>query len=404
MNKSALKNFATKARTELLERVELEARKIGITKDKIEEATVESSDAVFINDRQLSDIERKQRNKLIARIDEIGFDRVMEEAAYTWFNRFVALRFMEVNDYLPTRVRVLSSENEGSTEPDMITEALSLDLEIDKDRVYNLKLENKTDELFKYLIKLHCNDLNRYMPFMFETIEDYNEILFPEGLLGTDSFVRKMTDTELIPEENWKNVEIIGWLYQYYISDKQAEVFVGLENNIKITQATLPAATQLFTPNWVVKYMVENSLGNIWLESNPTSTLQANWEYFIDEAKQDDEVAQQLEKIRYENLNPEEITFLDPACGSGHILVYAFDVFYEMYLEKGYVKSDIPKLILENNLYGIDVDHRATQLASFALMMKAREKNRRVFRQPIKLNICAIEESNWLTDDIIDNL
>src|SRR5690625_4016141 len=197
MNKSALKNFATNARTELLERVELEARKIGITKETIEEATVESSDAVFINDRQLSDIERKQRNQLIARIDEIGFDRVMEEAAYTWFNRFVALRFMEVNDYLPTRVRVLSSENEDSTEPDMMKEALSLDLDIDKQYVYDLKMENNTDELFKYLIKLHCNDLNRYLPFMFETIEDYTAILFPEGLLVADSFVRRSKERRL---------------------------------------------------------------------------------------------------------------------------------------------------------------------------------------------------------------
>src|SRR5699024_1256088 len=253
LNKSALKNFATKARTELLERVELEARKIGITKEKVEKATVETSDAVFINDRQLSDIERKQRNKLIARIDEIGFDRVMEEAAYTWFNRFVALRFMEVNDYLPRRIRVLSSENDGSTEPDMITEALSLDLDIDRDLVYNLKLKNKTYELFKYLIKLHCNDLTRYMPFMFETIEDYNDILFPEGLLGTDSFVREMTDTDVIPEDNWKQIEIIGWLYQFYIAEEKDRVF---KEGGRYKAEEIPFATQLFTPDWIVQYMV----------------------------------------------------------------------------------------------------------------------------------------------------
>src|SRR5699024_9809070 len=207
MNKSALKRFATNARVELLERVGLQARKIGITKDKVEEASVEGSDAIYINDRQLSDIERKQRDKLIARIKEIGFERVMEETAYTWFNRFSALRFMEVNDYLPTRVRVLSSEREGSTEPDMIKEALTLDLDIDKEYIYNLKMENNTEELFKYLIKLHCNDLNRYMPFMFEAIEDYMAILFAEGLLDSDSFVREMTDTEVIPEEDWEKVE-----------------------------------------------------------------------------------------------------------------------------------------------------------------------------------------------------
>ncbi|HLR92426.1 MAG TPA: restriction endonuclease, partial [Atopostipes sp.] len=218
MNKSALRTFAINARKELLERVELQARKIGITKDKIEDASFESSDAVFINGKPLTDVERKQRNKLVNRIKDIGFDQVMEETAYTWFNRFVALRFMEVNDYLPTKVRVLSSETKGSTEPDMIKEALSLDLPIDKEYVYDLKMDNNTEELFKYLIKLHCNDLNRYMPFMFETIEDYMAILFPEGLLGTDSFVQEMIDTEKIPEEDWQQVEIIGWLYQYYIA------------------------------------------------------------------------------------------------------------------------------------------------------------------------------------------
>lgn len=262
MNKTALKRFATEARRELLEKVELQARKIGITAESIQKANVESSDATFIDGKQLSETERRQRNKLIARINEIGFDRVMEETAYTWFNRFIALRYMEVNDYLPTKVRALSS-NSGSAEPDMMKEALSLDLGLDKEKVYDMKLNNETDELFKYLIKMQCNDLNRYMPFMFETIEDYTEILFPEGLLGTDSFVRQMTNTEVIPEDNWEKVEIIGWLYQYYISEEKDQVFANLKRNIKITKDTLPAATQLFTPNWIVRYMVENSLGRI---------------------------------------------------------------------------------------------------------------------------------------------
>src|SRR5690625_1307076 len=215
MNKSALRTFAINARNELLERVALQARKIGITEEKIEDASLESSDAIYVNGRQLTAVEKKQRNKLINRINEIGFNQVMEETAYTWFNRFVALRFMEVNDYLPTKVRVLSSETEGSTEPDMIKEALSLDLPVDKEYIYDLKMENNTEELFKYLIKLHCNDLNRYMPFMFETIEDYTEILFPEGLLGTDSFVKDMIDTKVIPEDHWEHIEVIGWLYQF---------------------------------------------------------------------------------------------------------------------------------------------------------------------------------------------
>ena len=404
VNKSALKKFATEARKELLERVELQARKIGITADSIQKATVESSDAVFIDDKQLSDVERRQRNKLIKRIEEIGFDRVMEETAYTWFNRFIALRFMEVNDYLPTKVRVLSSYNSDSAEPDMMKEALSLDLELDKELVYELKMANKTDELFKYLIKMHCNELNRYMPFMFETIEDYKEILFPEGLLGTDSFVRQMTNPDVIAESDWESVEIIGWLYQYYIAEEKDEVFANLKKNIKISKDKIPTATQLFTPNWIVRYMVENSLGRIWMESYPESSLKEQWKYYLDEAEQEEAVKKQLEEIRYKNVNPEEITFLDPCCGSGHILVYAFDVFYEMYLERGYVENEIPHLILSKNLFGLDVDDRAVQLASFAVMMKAREKSRRVFRYAIKPNIYAVQESNWLTDEMIRSI
>src|SRR5690625_775432 len=403
MNKSALRTFAINARKELLERVELQARKIGITKDKIEDASFESSDAVFINGKPLTDVERKQRNKLVNRIKDIGFDQVMEETAYTWFNRFVALRFMEVNDYLPTKVRVLSSETKGSTEPDMIKEALSLDLPIDKEYVYDLKMDNNTEELFKYLIKLHCNDLNRYMPFMFETIEDYMAILFPEGLLGTDSFVQEMIDTEKIPEEDWQQVEIIGWLYQYYIAEEKDRVFANLKKNIKITKETLPAATQLFTPHWIVRYMVENSLGRIWLESYPDSSLKSNWKYYLEEAEQEKDTIRELEEVRYKDVNPEKVTFLDPACGSGHILVYAFDVFYEMYLEQGYMESEIPKLILEKNLYGLDVDDRAAQLASFAVMMKAREKTRRIFRQKPDMNIMGIQDTNWLTDTMIES-
>ncbi|CEG27138.1 N-6 DNA Methylase [Bacillus sp. B-jedd] len=403
MNKTALKKFATEARVELLEKVELQARKLGITAESIQKANVESSDAVFIDGKQLTDTERRQRNKLISRINEIGFNRVMEETAYTWFNRFIALRYMEVNDYLPTKVRVLSSIS-GSAEPDMMKEALSLDLDLDKEKVYDMKMNNDTDELFKYLIKMHCNDLNRFMPFMFETIEDYTEILFPEGLLGTDSFVRQMTDTEVIPEGNWENVEIIGWLYQYYISEEKDEVFANLKKNIKISKDKLPAATQLFTPNWIVRYMVENSLGRIWLESYPESSLKNEWKYYLDEAEQESEAIKQLEEIRYKNVNPEEITFLDPACGSGHILVYAFDVFYDMYLEKGYMENEIPRLILEKNLFGLDVDDRAVQLASFALMMKAREKSRRIFRHTINPIIYAIQESNWLSEEMIKNI
>lgn len=404
MNKLALKTFATNARRELLKKVEARAMKIGITEDNIKKADIESSDAIFIDGRQLSKEEKVQRDRLIDRIRHIGFKQVMEEVAYTWFNRFTALRFMEVNDYLPTKVRVLSSTNAGSTEPDMMKEALSLDLELDKEYIYELKMNNNSEELFKYLIIKHCNDLNRYMPFMFETIDDYTEILFPDGLLAIDSFVRHIINTETIPEDNWREIEVIGWLYQYYISEEKDQVFTNLKDNIKVTKDTLPAATQLFTPNWIVRYMVENSLGQIWLENYPESHLRTEWRYYLDNEKQEESVIKKLDEIRYENVNPEEITFLDPCCGSGHILVYAFDVFYDMYLEKGYVENEIPQLIIEKNLYGLDVDNRAAQLASFAIMMKAREKSRRIFRKSIQPNILAIQESNWLTDEIIANI
>ncbi|WP_067929228.1 BREX-1 system adenine-specific DNA-methyltransferase PglX [Alicyclobacillus shizuokensis] len=404
MNKTALKNFATSARNELIKKVEARALKIGITEEGIKKAQLESSDAIYIDGKQLSLTEKKQRDKLIQRIREIGFKNVIEEVAYTWFNRFIALRFMEVNNYLPTKVRVLSSSEPGNPEPDIIKEALSVDLDIDKELVYDLKLNNKTEELFKYMVIKQCNSLNKYLPFLFETIEDYKEILFPEGLLAKESFLRAMTDVTTIPESDWEQVEIIGWLYQYYIAEKKDQVFADLKKNIKISKENIPAATQLFTPHWIVRYMVENSLGRLWLDSYPDSPLKSEWKYFLDEAEQEQQVKEELEKIRRKNIDPESITFLDPCCGSGHILVYAFDVFYSMYLEKGYIPHEIPKLILEKNLFGLDIDDRAAQLASFAVMMKAREKSRRVFGQRIKLNICAIQESNWMTDEIIDVL
>ena len=395
-----MKNFATKARRELLEKVELQARKIGITRDSIQKANVESSDAIYIDGRQLSDIERKQRNKLIARIEEIGFDQVMEETAYTWFNRFIALRFMEVNDYLPTKIRVLSSSNPASSEPDMMKEALSLDLDIDKEYVYELKLNNKTDELFKYLIKVHCNDLNRYMPFMFETIEDYTEILFPEGLLSPDSFVREMTNTDVIPEEDWTKIEIIGWLYQFYIAEEKDRVF---KEKKKYKAEEIPYVTQLFTPEWIVRYMVQNALGRLWVESHPEDNdLKDNWEFFIEH---EEDFEEKISPSINKNLKVEDIKCFDPAMGSGHILVYMFDVLYEIYSKKGYFKRDIPRLILENNLYGLDIDDRAYQLACFSVVMKAMEYNaqflRSIKRDGLELNLASIQETNSLTEEDI---
>jgi N-6 DNA Methylase len=401
LNKTALKNFATKARRELLEKVELQARKIGITRDSIQKANVESSDAIYIDGRQLSDIERKQRNKLIARIEEIGFDQVMEETAYTWFNRFIALRFMEVNEYLPTKVRVLSSSNPASSEPDMMKEALSLDLDLNKEYIYELKLNNKSEELFKYLIIKHCNELNKYMPFMFETIDDYTEILFPEGLLTTESFVRYMTDTEVIPEEDWTHVEIIGWLYQYYILEEKERVIKAKK---KYKTEEIPFATQLFTPKWIVQYMVQNSLGRYWIESHQEHRdLIESWEFYLENPNQDFE--QKVTHYINKELKVEDIKCFDPAMGSGHILVYMFDVLYEIYRKCGYMEREIPRLIIENNLYGLDIDDRAYQLACFSLVMKALEYNKRFFRsierEGLSLNLASIQETNNLNNEDI---
>ena len=400
LNKSALKKFAIEARRELLEKVKLQARKLGITAESIQKVSVESSDAVFIEGRQLSDTERKQRNKLIARINDIGFNRVMDETAYTWFNRFVALRYMEVNEYLPTKVRVLSS-NSDSAEPDMMKEALSLNLNLDKDYVYYLKLNNKTDELFKYLIKMHCNDLNRYMPFMFETIEDYSEVLFPEGLLGTDSFLRQMINLEVIPEESWKKVEIIGWLYQYYISEENERV---IQAKKRYKAEEIPFATQLFTPEWIVRYMVQNTLGRYWVESHPKQqNLIENWEFYLENPTPETNLKEKLAPYINRELNVEDIKCFDPAMGSGHILVYMFDILYEIYIECGYMEREIPRLIIENNLHGLDIDDRAYQLASFSVVMKALQYNKRFLRSiehdGLTINLASIQETNTWSDE-----
>lgn len=390
------------ARRELLKKVEAKAMKIGITEDNIKKADIESSDAIFIDGRQLSKEEMTQRDRLIGRIGQIGFKRVLDEVAYTWFNRFTALRFMEVNDYLPTKVRVLSSINAGSTEPDMIKEALSLDLDLNMEYIYELKMNNKSEELFKYLIIKHCNDLNRYMPFMFETIDDYTEILFPEGLLATDSFVRYMTNTEDIPEDNWEEIEVIGWLYQYYIAEEKDRVF---KEKKKYKAEEIPFATQLFTPDWIVRYMVQNSLGRYWVEAHPEhKELLNDWEFYLEHEQK--EFQDKIDPYVNKELNVEDITCFDPAMGSGHILVYAFDVLYEIYSKCGYMEREIPRLIIEKNLYGLDIDDRAYQLACFSVVMKALKYNRRflrnIEREGLNLNLASIQETNGWTDNDIE--
>ncbi|NMB27655.1 MAG: BREX-1 system adenine-specific DNA-methyltransferase PglX [Tissierellia bacterium] len=425
MDKQAIKGFSQRARRKLIEDVKQRAYKLGIMEDKI--LSIESFQGGFrIKDRNngiFTEEQRRQRKKLIEEIEKKGYEQVIEEVAYTWFNRFIALRFMEVNDYLPTGVRVLSSVEKGKTEPDILSQISMLDLSLDWNKIDEIESDNskgvvqKREEIYKHLLIKQCNQLGNIMPTVFEQISDYTELLLPDNLLGEYSVIRDLVES--IEEYHWKielegkeleleeekgdhGIEIIGWLYQYYISEKKDEVFADLKKNIKISKENIPAATQLFTPKWIVKYMIENSLGRLWLESHPNQKLRSKWKYYLEEAEQEEEVKEELEKLKNPNLAPEDIKLLDPAMGSGHILVYAFDVLYDIYLSEGYSERQIPNLILENNLYGLDIDDRAGQLSVFALMMKARSKSRRIFRRKIDLNLVSIQESDDIKQGDID--
>jgi type II restriction/modification system DNA methylase subunit YeeA len=404
MDKSAIRNFAVSARQKLKEQIEQKAYALGITKNEIRNPVI-NEDTFEVNGYNYERRSLKHRDSLITKINEKGYEEVIEEVAYTWFNRLIAIRFMEVNEYLPTGVRILSSTDPDKAEPDIIREVLHIDLDLDQELVYRLQDENNTEELFKYIFIKQCNELGKIMPVVFEDIEDYTELLLPDNLLQESSVIRELITS--IEEGDWKEqVEIIGWLYQYYISEKKDEVFADLKKNKKISKDNIPAATQLFTPDWIVKYMVENSLGRLWLEAHPDEELKSKWEYYLEDAAQEPEVFQQLQVIKEKNrdLKPEDIKFLDPAMGSGHILVYAFDVLFDIYKSAGYSEREIPKLILENNLYGLDIDDRAVQLAYFAVIMKARSYSRRIFREELKLNICSIQESNDLSNEAVDFL
>lgn len=410
MDKNKIKSFAVWARRKMIESVTEKAERIGITKDKIEEVEVVQGGFKF--GEETFYLSSKDREALIHQIDEKGFEEVMEEAAYTWFNRFMGLRYMEVNDYLPSGIRVFSSSVEGKIEPDVLSKVSDIieELNLNGEEIYNLLDTGNTsdrEKAYRIILVKQCNELGKIIPQMFEKISDYTELLLPYNLLEEGSVIRKMVED--IEECDWQEeVEIIGWMYQYYISEKKDEVFAALKKNVKITKENIPAATQLFTPKWIVKYMVENSLGRLWLEGHPNAELQSEWKYYLEEVEQEREVEEQLQKIREEHskLTPEDIKVLDPCMGSGHILVYAFDVLYEIYKSAGYSEREIPKLILQNNLYGLDIDDRAAQLASFALIMKARHYNRRLFREiereHLELNLCSIQESNEITDEEID--
>lgn len=418
MDKNAIKKYAVWARTELIKRVSMKAEQYGISEERMVEPSADSVNGVL-----LSADEKDQRQALIAQIKDKGYRQVMEEVAYTWFNRFCALRFMEVNGYLPSHVRVFTDE-ENNFKPQILSEAIHMDLEgLDMDKVLSLKNEEKTEELYKYLLIVQCNALNRILPGMFQKISDYTELLLPENLLREGSVIEQMIT--MIPENDWKDaVQIIGWLYQYYNSEKKDDVFAALKKNIKITKENIPAATQLFTPDWIVRYMVENSLGRLWLEGHPdakgqllpTEEEQASyasgnrnpedtkWHYYLEEVEQEPEVEAQLAEIRkeYAAMTPDQIKVIDPCCGSGHILAYMFDVLMQIYESYGYATREAVASIVQNNLYGLDIDDRAAQLANFAVMMKARQYDRRFFSRGLQPHVYAIQESNHVNRRHID--
>lgn len=412
MNKTAIKNFAIWARNKLIADVSYDARLIGITEDGIAKPLPQSFGGTQFFDigtaepYSISGEAVRQRDKLIEVIQQkekdtdykTAYQYVIEEVAYTWFNRLIAIRFMEVNDYLPSHIRVLSSES-GKLEPDLVTTPFDAELPFtaeEEAQIFQLKQDNKLDEVFRILFLKQCNALNEILPALFEKTKNYTELLLSLSVIDQDGVVYHLIHD--IPEDDFNierggQVEIIGWLYQYYNTEPKAAAFA---KNGKITKEEIPAVTQLFTPDWIVRYMVENSLGRLWVEGHPECDLKENWKYYLEEAQQEPEVQAKLAEIRkeYAALNPEDIKLIDPCMGSGHILVYAFDVLMQIYESAGYSQRDAAKSILENNIYGLDIDDRAYQLAYFAVMMKARQYNRRILNGENTCHVYAIQESN----------
>ena len=398
MNKNAIQKFAIWARKELIAQVSQRAYQYGIDESGFGDASADT-----LNGRLLTAEEKSQRQELIKQIQEKGYKQVMEEVAYTWFNRFIALRFMEVNNYLPSHIRVFS-DSTGAFKPEILSDVLHLELPgLSREKVAEYIESNDTEGLYRYLLLTQCNALNEALPRMFEEMGGYTELLLPNNILKQDSVLGHMVAD--IPEEDWQNaVQIIGWLYQYYNTELKDDTFALLKKNVKITKERIPSATQLFTPDWIVRYMVENSLGRLWLEGHPNAELHDGWKYYLDEAEQEPEVEAQLAKLReeYTTIKPEDIKVIDPCMGSGHILVYAFDVLMQIYEASGYSQRDAAQSILENNLFGLDIDDRAAQLAYFAVMMKARQYDRRIFSRGIQPHVYAIVESNGLDSSSVE--
>ena len=409
MNKTAIKNFAVWARQKLISDITYKAGMLGITEDGIADKLPHSTSDLEFYDigtkdyAEVSGKEIKQRNALVNAIRKkekdngdykSAFGYVVEEVAYTWFNRLIAIRFMEVNDYLPSGVRVLSSENKAKKEPDLVTTPFDTDLEFtsyEQDRIIQLKDDNKLDELFRMLFIKQGNKLHDVLPELFEKTDDYSELLLTVSFTDSDGvlyhLVHDIEEDDFNVEEEGQ-VQIIGWLYQYYISEKHSSV-IDIKGGKAIKKEDVPAATQLFTTHWVVQYMVDNSLGRYWIERNPESDLKSKLKFYVE--------PENFTTVD-EKISPEDLTVFDPCMGSGHILVYAFEVLMQIYLECGYTERDATSLILENNLFGLDIDDRAYQLAYFAVMMKARSYDRRILTRDIKPNVYSIKESNFLTD------
>jgi len=389
MDKASIIRFSDTVRDKLFQETQRKAAYYGIFPDTIQDVDDEFEDSIVIGGRVFNIKIRQQREQLVKEVREKGYNQVIDEITYTWFNRFVALKFMEVNGYLP--VKVFSSDEPKKQEPDILTRSLKLDfLNKDRDTVLDLKSGGKDEELYKYLILSLCNYLNDIMPFLFEPIEDYTELLFPGKLLHTDSILVDLN--KIITKDDWKEVEVIGWIYQDYIAPRKEKVFKDLKKNIKISKENIPAATQLFTPHWIVRYLVENSLGRLWMLNRPHSRLFEQMEYYIK--------PEQTETDFLRINSPEEIKICDPACGSGHMLVYAFDLLHSIYEEEGYAHSEIPEKILSHNLFGIEIDKRAGELAAFALSMKARRKHRNFFGNPVQPNICALQSISFEDDEL----
>jgi len=428
MDKTAIKNFAIEARKILMKSAITEAGFYGITKDGCKSPTQKGIDfevyeTVAGTENRIFGDDIKRRASLVKAIEDIGFEQVIEETAYTWFNRIIAIRFMEVNNYLPTRVRVLSSET-GSGTPDIISQSDTVELNLsveELEKIQTAKRENRYDDAFRLLFIKQCNELNDILPGLFEKTDDYMDLLL-KITYTNDGVVRMLVDS--IPESNFNvetegQVEIIGWMYQYYNTELKDDTFAKLKKNVKITKERIPAATQLFTPDWIVRYMVENSLGRVWIEHlravDPSVDEKAKaeefgWKYYLPEAEQEEDVAAQLAEIRkaYKDLTPQDLTCIDPCMGSGHILVYMFDVLMDIYRSEGFSEREAVFDILEKNIRGLDIDRRAYQLSYFALMMKARGYNRIFFRghEDIDGNrvqavprVYAIEESNSIERD-----